>query len=270
MHFNDKITKMDFKNKKIWITGASSGIGEALVYEFSKLDAVLIISSRRMAELQRVRANCANPDKVKIVLIDLEKYRDIASIVAPVLKELGNIDILINNGGMSQRALVVEEDLTVIEKMININFMGAAALTKVVLPGMIAQKFGHIVCMSSLAGKFGIPLRSGYAAAKHALHGFFETLRAENYDNGIRVMMVCPGYVNTNVAVNALDEKAQSRGVNDKGQQEGLDPKVMAKKIIKGIEKEKLEITAGGSETNGIWVSRFFPRLFAKIIRNKK
>jgi short-subunit dehydrogenase len=124
--------------------------------------------------------------------------------------------------------------------------------------------------MSSLAGKFGIPLRSGYAAAKHALHGFFETLRAENYDNGIRVLMVCPGYINTNVAINALDANAQKRNQNDPGQEKGLAPSVLADKIIKGIEKEKLEITAGGSETNGIWVSRFFPRLFAKIIRNKK
>lgn len=261
---------MDFKDKKIWITGASSGIGEALAYKFSKLGASLIISSRRFAELQRVKAACANPDKVIIVPLDLEKYEDIAQIATPVLKKFGNIDILVNNGGASQRALVVDEDLKVVEKMMKINFMGAVALTKVVLPGMIEQKRGHIVCMSSLAGKFGIPLRSGYAAAKHALHGFFETLRAENHDNGIRVMMVCPGYVNTNVAINALDAKAEKRNQNDPGQEQGLDPAVMADKIIKGIEKEKLEITAGGSETNGIWLSRFFPRLFAKIIRNKQ
>ena len=265
-----KKLKMDFKGKKIWITGASSGIGEALCYELSELQAYLIISSRREKELLRVKNNCKNPDKVKIVPLDLEEYQKISEIVEPILKEIGNIDILINNGGMSQRALVLEEDLKVVEKMMNINFFGAVALTKVILPGMVAQKSGHIVCMSSLAGKFAIPLRSGYAAAKHALHGFFETLRAENYDNGIRVMMVCPGYVNTNVAINALDSKAEKRGVNDEGQQKGLDPKVMAKKIIKGIEKEKLEITAGGGETNGIWVSRFFPNLFAKIIRNKK
>lgn len=261
---------MNFTDKKIWITGASSGIGEALCYELSALGAFLIISSRRENELERVRKNCQNPEKVKIVPLDLENYRSIADIAKPVLEEVKNIDILINNGGASQRALVIDEDLTVVEKMININFMGAVALTKAVLPGMIAQKSGHIVCMSSLAGKFGIPLRSGYAAAKHALHGFFETLRAENYDNGIRVMMVCPGYINTNVAINALDANANKRNQNDEGQEKGLDPKVLAKKIIKGIEKEKLEITAGGGETNGIWVSRFFPGLFAKIIRKKK
>lgn len=261
---------MDFKDKKVWITGASSGIGEALTYKFSKLGAKLIISSRRFAELQRVKSACANPSMVDIVPIDLEKYEDIAQIVTPVLKRVGNIDILVNNGGASQRALVADEDLKVVERMMKINFMGAAALTKVILPGMLEQKSGHIVCLSSLAGKFGIPLRSGYAAAKHALHGFFETLRAENYDNGIRVLMVCPGYINTNVAINALDANAEKRNQNDPGQENGLDPSVLADKIIKGIEKEKLEITAGGSETNGIWVSRLFPNLFAKIIRKKK
>lgn len=261
---------MNFADKKIWITGASSGIGEALTYKFSELGAFLVISSRREAELQRVKSACRFPEKVKIVPLDLEQYRSIADIAKPVLDELQHIDILINNGGASQRALVVEEDLSVVEKMMNINFFGAVALTKAVLPTMLAQKSGFIVCMSSLAGKFGIPLRSGYAAAKHALHGFFETLRAENHDNGIRVMMVCPGYVNTNVAINALDANAQKRGINDEGQEKGLAPSVLAEKIIKGINKEKLEITAGGGETNGIWVSRFFPRLFAKIIRKKK
>ncbi|MBR3713647.1 MAG: SDR family NAD(P)-dependent oxidoreductase, partial [Bacteroidales bacterium] len=212
---------MDFKDKKVWITGASSGIGEALTYKFSELGARLIISSRREAELQRVKSACKYPDKVTIVPLDLEKYHDIAAIATPIVEQMGAIDILVNNGGASQRALVLEEDLTVVEKMMKINFMGAVALTKVILPGMVAQKSGHIVCMSSLAGKFGIPLRSGYAAAKHALHGFFETLRAENYDNGIRVLMVCPGYINTNVAINALDAKAERRNQNDPGQEKG-------------------------------------------------
>ena len=261
---------MNFVDKNVWITGASSGIGEALTYRFNSLGARVIISSRRESELQRVKNACKYPQKVEIVVLDLEKYHDIDNIVSPYLQQFGNIDILINNGGASQRALVVDEDLNVVERMINVNFMGAVALTKAILPSMIAQKSGHIVCMSSLAGKFGIPLRSGYAAAKHALHGFFETLRAENYDNGIRVLMVCPGYIRTNVAINALTADGSPQQTNDPGQEAGLDPDVLAQKIIKGIEKEKLEITASGGETNGIWVSRFFPRLFAKIIRNKK
>ena len=261
---------MDFSNKKVWITGASSGIGEALTYRFNALGAKVIISSRRENELQRVKNACKYPENITIVTLDLEKYHEINNIVTPILQKIGNVDILINNGGASQRALVVDEDLSVVERMININFMGAVALTKAILPTMIAQKRGNIVCMSSLAGKFGIPLRSGYAAAKHALHGFFETLRAENHDNGIRVLMVCPGYIRTNVAINALTADGSPQKTNDPGQESGLDPDVLAQKIIKAIEKEKLEITAGGGETNGIWVSRFFPNLFAKIIRNKK
>ncbi|MBR2200896.1 MAG: SDR family NAD(P)-dependent oxidoreductase, partial [Bacteroidales bacterium] len=131
---------MDFKDKKVWITGASSGIGEALTYKFSELGAHLIISSRREAELQRVKAACKYPDKVTIVPIDLEKYHEIAAIATPIVEQMGAIDILVNNGGASQRALVLEEDLTVVEKMMKINFMGAVALTKVILPGMVAQK----------------------------------------------------------------------------------------------------------------------------------
>lgn len=261
---------MNYVDKKVWITGASSGMGEAMAKEFNSLGAKVIISSRRENELIRVKNSCKFPDKVFIKVLDLEDYLSLEQKANEVIFEFGTIDILVNNGGISQRAKVDQEDFAIIEKLMKINFFSAAMLSKVCLKGMIEQKFGQFVCMSSLAGKFGIPLRSGYAASKHALHGFFETLRAENYDNNIRVLMVTPGYVNTNVAINALTANGNSTGQNDLGQEQGMSPEKVAKQIIKAINKNKLEIAPGGFETFGIKLHKFFPRLFSKIIRKKQ
>ncbi len=261
---------MNYVYKKVWITGASSGMGEAMAKEFNALGAKVIISSRRENELIRVKNACKFPEKVFIKVLDLEDYLSLEQKANEVIFEYGTIDILVNNGGISQRAKVEQEDFAIIEKLMKINFFSAAMLSKVCLKGMIEQKFGQIVCMSSLAGKFGIPLRSGYAASKHALHGFFETLRAENYQNNIRVLMVTPGYVNTNVAINALTANVNSTGQNDLGEEQGMAPEKVAKQIINAINKNKLEIAPGGLGTFGIKLHKFFPRLFSKIIRKKQ
>ena len=260
---------MDFLNKRIWITGASSGTGEALTKLLSQKGARLIISSRRQNELLRVKSQCQNPENITVVALDQSNYQSIPAIVNPILSEFDGVDILINNSGVSQRATVEDEDFSVVVDMMNVNFFGAAALTKCVLPYMIKQKSGFIVCMSSLAGCFGIPKRSGYAAAKHDLHGFFETLRAENYQNNISVMMVCPGYVSTQMAKNALYADGKPTGVDEDAMKKGLTPRQLAQKIIKGIVSNKQQINPGGGETFGIFIHRWFPRLFSKIIRNK-
>jgi len=261
---------MNFEQKIIWITGASSGIGEELAYSFSKRKSQLILSARRVDELQRVKANCAYPELVTVVPLDLEDYKSVSGIASTVLSSHKNIDILIHNGGVSQRSVVAETDLHVYEKLMNVNYMGAVALTLAVLPRMIAHNSGHIVVLSSMAGKFEIPLRSGYAAAKHALHGFFETLRAEVYDNNIKVLMVCPGFIKTQVSVNALTGSGNKQSVMDDGQLKGILPQVLSEKIISAISKNKLQLIIGGSETRGVLIKRLFPGLFAKIIRNKK
>lgn len=260
---------MNYKNKNIWITGASSGIGEALVYQFSKLSANLIISARRQTELERVKQNCENPEKVSIQLIDLAKHDEIENIAKKVLYKHKKIDILINNGGISQRSPTVKTTIEVDKKIMNINYFGTIILTKAVLPKMIEQKSGHIVTLSSLTGKFGAPLRSAYAASKHALHGFFDTLRSEIFKHNVHVTLICPGYTSTNVAKNALTATGEAHKSNDKDIERGMKPEILAKKIIKAINKKQEELIVGGNEVIAVYLKRFFPKLLSKILKKK-
>ncbi len=161
---------MSFENKRIWITGASSGIGEQLAYAFAARKAHLILSSRNVPELEKVKANCQGAASVMIYPIDLADHEGVAGIAKRVLERYGKIDILLHNGGLSQRALVKETKLSVDKYLMDVNYFGAVALTKAVLPSMITHQLGHIVVISSVMGKVGTPRRAAYAAAKHALH----------------------------------------------------------------------------------------------------
>jgi dehydrogenase/reductase SDR family protein 7B len=260
---------MDFSSKTIWITGASSGIGEALVYEFSKLGSKIIISSRRSDELERVKANCATPENIMVQPLDLAKHEEIKEIAKQIVEKNGSIDILINNGGISQRALTTDTPLEIDKKIMDINYFGTICLTKEVLPSMLKKKQGHIVTISSLTGKFGTPLRSAYAASKHALHGFFDTLRSETWRDNIDVTLICPGYVHTNVSVNALTSTGKPQNSMDPETAAGLKPEDLAKSIIKAVKNKKQELVIGGKETLGVYLKRFFPKLFSKIIRKQ-
>lgn len=261
---------MKFQGKTIWITGASSGIGEALAYAFSAEGAQLILSARREAVLRKVQQNCAYPDKIWIAPLDLTKEEEIEGIVENVLKQVAKVDILVNNGGISQRSLVLETDMEVYRRLMEVNYFGTVALSKALLAHFVAQKSGHIVTISSLMGKFAAPLRSGYAAAKHALHGFFDGLRAEYHDDGIKVMMVCPGYISTDISKNALSGGGGKHGALDSKTAEGLTADQCAAKILRGILRNKQEIYIGKKEILGIYVKRFFPSLINRIVRKVK
>ncbi|NJN50283.1 MAG: SDR family NAD(P)-dependent oxidoreductase, partial [Polaribacter sp.] len=163
---------MNFTNKVIWITGASSGIGEALALELSKKDAQLILSSRKKSSLESVKIKCKNPQNIKIVELDLEDYNNLQPKAEEAIACFGTIDILINNGGLSQRAFAIDTKIEVDKKLMDINYLGTIALTKHLLPHFIQKKQGHIVVTTSIVGKIGTPLSSTYAATKHALHGF--------------------------------------------------------------------------------------------------
>jgi len=260
---------MYFKNKIIWITGASSGTGEALVYAFDKEEATIIISARRKNELERVKNNCINKGNVFILPIDLEKHVELKMNADIVLQKYGKVDILFNNGGISQRSIAVETDFLVDKKLIDINYLGTVALTKAVLLSMIKNKSGHIVVMSSLTGKFGTPLRSAYSASKHALHGFFDSLRAEVYDKNIFVTIICAGFVKTNIAKNALTESGESQKHDDPSTESGMLPEVFAQKALRAIKNKKQELTVGGKEKMGVYLKRFFPKLFSNIIKKQ-
>ena len=261
---------MTFRNKRVWITGASSGIGEALAYAFAAEGAHLILSARRVPELERVMAGCASAASVQIVPLDLSKQTSLPDIVRDVLRDQGKIDILINNGGISQRSLAMDTTIDVDRQIMETNYFGTVALTKAILPSMITHQLGHMVTITSLTGRFGTKLRSGYAASKHALHGFFDSLRAELSDTPIKVTLVCPGFIRTHVSENALTGSGKAQGTMDDATDKGMEPEVLAGKILRAIQAEKEEVYFGGKEVLGIYLKRYFPAYFSKMINKAK
>ena len=256
-------------NKVVWVTGASSGIGEALVYALCREGVRMIVSSRRKNELMRVKKNCPHEIQplIEVLPLDLANSTELDEKVKEAVAFFGKVDILVNNGGVSQRSLVKETMLSVDRKIMEINFFGTIALSKHLLPHMIENKGGHFVNVSSLVGKFGTPYRSGYAASKHALHGFYDSLRAELWKENIKVIMICPGYIKTQVSVNALAGTGENFNQMDKAQASGMEAAVCAQKIIRAIKKEKEEVYIGGIEKYGVYLKRFFPAVFSKIVR---
>ena len=260
-----------FKNKVVWITGATSGIGEALAKEFALQGAKIIISSRRIEELERVKNLLKLPEGDLLILpLDLEDLSNINILSQLVINKFGRLDILVNNGGISQRSLTKDTSIETDRKLMEVNFFGTVALTKSVLPYFLKQKGGHIVVVSSIVGKFGFHLRSAYAASKHALHGFFESLRMEIYNENVKVLIVCPGKIRTNISINAYTGDGSKHGKMDDSTNKGLSPEDCARKILKGIENNKEEILIGGNDIKAVFLKRFFPTLFSIIIRKQK
>lgn len=262
----------DLNNKVVWITGASSGIGAALSKEFSSKGCRLILSARTVEALERVKDEIeAISDKdVKILQLDLLNSNTLPAKASEAIDFFGQVDILVHSGGISQRSMVVDTPLEIDRRIMEINFFGAVALTKEILPRMIENGFGHIVPISSLTGKFGSPYRSGYAASKHALHGFFDSLRAENYKKNIFVTIPTPGFIRTNISINAVTETGESLNQMDDAQENGMAPERCAELIVKGVERQKNELLIGGKETFGVYIKRFFPNWFARVIRSMK
>lgn len=257
------------ENTVIWLTGASSGIGEALAYELSARGAKLILSARRKAELERVKGNCslAAQSFVKILPLDLEKTGTLQLSAEAAIQIFGHVDMLVNNGGISQRSLVAETSIEVDRRIMEVNYFGAIALTKYLLPHFVRRKQGHFVNISSITGKFGTPYRSGYAASKHALHGFFDAVRAEHYKDNVKVTMICPGFIRTPITLSALTADGSPLNKMDEAQFKGKPADWCARKIVSAMEKNKEEVYIGGREVAAVFFKRFFPRLFSKIIR---
>ncbi len=260
---------MKFSGHVVWITGASSGIGEATALAFAREGAQLVLSSRRPDELERVRRACPRPDEHLVVPLDLTRSETFASAVADVLARCGKIDVLLNNGGVSQRALAADATLEVERALMEVDYFGPVALTKAVLPAMRAQGSGRIVVVSSVMGYVGTPGRSTYAAAKHALHGYFDSLRAEVWREGIGVTIVCPGYVKTAVSDNAVGPRGEKHGTTDATHQTGITAEACAAAIIRAVAAGKEEIYVG-REAYAIFVKRFFPWLYSRVVRKMK
>ncbi len=258
-----------FKNKTIWITGASSGIGLALAKAFSSQDCTLILSSRREKSLKAAEELCHKNARILLQILDLEDTENHQKIVLEVLEKVGTVDLLIHNGGISQRALAKDTDFSVDKKLMAVNYLGTVSLTKAILPFMLKNGGGHFGVVTSLTGIIPSPYRSGYAASKHALHGFFDSLRAELDDNGISVTLLAPGFVKTQVSINALGPNGEAIGVMDHAQANGISAEQCAKKIIQALKQRKREVYIG-RESYAAYVKRYFPSLFARLIKKAK
>ncbi|HEV3485288.1 MAG TPA: SDR family oxidoreductase, partial [Vicinamibacterales bacterium] len=258
-----------FKDQIVWITGASSGIGEALAIAWSREGARVILSARNVAELERVRQSCEQPERHVVKPLDLTDGDAIRNAAAEVLRDFGHVDILVHSGGVSQRSLAVETDLATDRRIMELNYFGTVALTKALLPSMLARRSGHIVPISSVIGYVGVPLRSAYAASKHALHGFFNALRAETHKHGVRVTIVCPGYIRTNVSQNALRGDGTRHGQLDDTHRNAMLPEEAAPAILRGVAQNKREVHVGGREIHAIRLQRHLPAVVARVLRVK-
>lgn len=257
-----------FDNKTVWITGASSGIGEALAVRLSKSGCKLVLSARRADELERVKRRCQHPENIFVLPLDVTDFEKTPSVAEEAIRLAGGVDVLINNAGVSQRSLVKETLFDVDRRMMNINFLGTVAVTKAILPHFLQKGHGHYVTVSSVTGKYGTPFRSAYAASKHALHGFFDSLRAELEPEGIKVTMICPGFIKTPITYAALTGDGSPLNQSDTGNANGLDPDLFAEKMLAAVAAERNERAIGGTkELFGIYMKRFFPSVFAAMIK---
>jgi short-subunit dehydrogenase len=259
-----------FSGQIIWVTGASSGIGEALAVAFAAEGVHLVLSSRRRDELERVRARCERPDDHLCLPLDLSRPETFADATSNVIRRFGRIDVLVNNAGVSQRGRAIETNAAVERSIMEIDYFGPVLLSKAVLPSMLERRAGRIVVVSSVMGYVGTPARSSYAAAKHALHGYFDSLRAELWREGVEITIACPGYVRTAVSANALGPGGERNGRMEATHRRGISADDCAAAIVRAVQCGREEIVIGGWETAGIYLKRFTPWLFSRIVRRMK
>lgn len=254
----------------VWITGASSGIGEELAKQYSQRGDQVILSARRVDELERVKKNCSHPESVALVPLDLTDFDALPNKATEAIKCFGSIDLLINNGGVSQRSLIAETTFSVYQRLMDVNYLGTVALTKALLPYFIEQGKGQYAVITSVMGKYGSPYRSGYAGAKHALHGFFDVLRMEHQKDNIAVTLLCPGFVQTNVTINALTGDGSSLGHDDPATQNGLNVTKFCSNAIKAIDRKAWEAYFGKKEKLGVYLKRISQKLLHGIVIRSK
>jgi dehydrogenase/reductase SDR family protein 7B len=263
------VSQSFYQGKVVWITGASSGIGESLAYALSKSGALLVLSARRQQELERVKASCTRPQDVEIVTMDQTDGASVSEAVGKVYTLHQRVDILFNNGGISQRSEALKTPESVERKIFEVNYFSNVLLSKLVATKMIAAGGGCIAITSSLTGKYGFYLRSSYAAAKHALHGYYDSLRMETSDQGLRIVLILPGLIATPISVSAVNEQGVGTGQMDRNQSEGTSPDVCAEQILQGIAAGKDEFGVGGKELLTLKLRRFFPGILEKILRRR-
>lgn len=249
-----------------WVTGASSGIGEELCKQLAANGLRVVLSARNEAKLQELKASLPNSSEHLVIPLDLEHSESFTDLAKTVVTQTGRIDFLYNCGGLSQRAEAAETSLDVDRRIMEINYFGTVALTKAVLPYMQEQHSGHIIAISSIAGKFGFYLRSAYSASKHALHGFFESLLLEEAKHNVHVTIACPGKINTPISMSALNKEGKAHGEMDHNQATGMPVDECVRILLKAVSQRKKEVLIGNKEIKAVTLKRFFPKLFWRII----
>ena len=259
---------MKIQGKTIWITGASSGIGEALAGELFREGASLILTARNENKLNQLKTgfDAIERGRCHVIVCDVTRPDEIDRAVEKAKQLVDRIDILVNNAGVSQRSLALETNLAVDRSLMEVNFFSAVSLTKGILPWMISKGGGHLVIMSSMAGKYGFRMRSAYSASKHALHGFFETLRAELHGQHIGITIICPGRVKTDISVNSLTGDGKLYGKMDKGQANGIPVEKCTRIIVRAIRNNRREVFIGSAEIFLLSIKRVCAPLYYWIV----
>lgn len=255
-----------FQGKKIWITGASSGIGKAAAQAFSAMGAQLLLSARRADVLQKVKEECAHPEHIEILPLDMEHHIQSDQWVTKALEHLGSIDLLISNAGIGQSGTVLETSHEVERKIFKVNYHGHVALAKSLLPHLIEKNTGHIVAIGSIAGKFGQRKLAAYSASKAALIVYFESLKEELKKTGIKVQVISPGFINTEVTLNSLDAQGNPLQRNSKAQENGMPADLFAQKLIGALESDRFHRYIGRKELLAVPLHALSPRLFYKLL----
>jgi short-subunit dehydrogenase len=258
---------VSFTGKVVWITGASSGIGRSLALAFAAAGARLILSARRLEALAEVRGACGTAE-VRLVPFDLADLDGLPARAAEALACFGAVDIMVHNAGLAARDRVTNTARDVHERILRTNYLGPALLTQALLPSMLERGGGHFVVISSLSGKYGGPLLAAYAASKHALHGFFESLRAEEHDRGIVVTFIVPGFIRTDITAHALTGSGGSFGRVLPIYRHAMDPDECARRILRAVARRRQEVLVGGAEIWTVYLKRWFPRALAVVVRS--
>lgn len=258
-----------FQGNWVWITGASSGIGEQLAYGFARRGCRLILSARSADHLRRVADGCTGAPEAIALPLDLANSGSMDAAMNQLASRGIVPDVLVHAGGISQRGRALETQMPVDRHIMEVNYFGPVYLTKKMLPAMLRRPAPAILVISSLAGKWGFFLRSAYAASKHALHGFFETLRLEHESDKLQVTLVTPGLIATRISVHALNAEGKPTGQMDPYQLKGMAPEACAEAIIEGFARKKREFGVGGKELKGLVIRRLFPGLFHLLIRRQ-
>ncbi len=254
------------QSKVVIITGGGSGIGKACASTFLARGYRVVISGRRMEKLQEVITEF-NPSSEQILAVqaDVSVEEDGKRIIDETLAKFGRIDVLINNAGISMRALFEEMDLTVLKRLMDTNFWGAVYCTKYALPHLLESK-GSVVGISSIAGKKGLPGRTGYSASKFALEGFLETLRIENLKKDLHVLVACPGFTASEIRISSLSADGSAQGESPREESKMMSAQTVAKEIAEAVKyrKRDLVLTFNGRLT--VWLNKFFPAFMDKQV----